>query len=266
MITSPQNLYVKQVRLLQQRREAREQERLFVAEGWVLVNDLLAAGMTARYALLVVGAATQQWQAQHPGVHCLEISEPLMRAVSQETTPPGVLAVFEMPPARPNVEATASVWPPLDSMVLVLDGLRDPGNMGACLRVAAGADCRYVLLTPGCVDAYNPKVMRGGMGAHARLQIHALSWDELKAALLDRSVWMADASGARAYDEIDWVQPQGSALVIGAEAAGLSPDIHALGTGSVSIPLANGVESLNAAVACGVILFEAARQRRARQH
>ncbi|HEU5432964.1 MAG TPA: RNA methyltransferase, partial [Thermomicrobiales bacterium] len=149
-----------------------------------------------------------------------------------------------------------------DPLVLILDRLRDPGNLGALLRTAAGAGATDVLLTPESVDPFNPKVVRAGMGAHFRIPIRELTADA--AAELHERVPLRVATRADAplpYDRIDWRGP--AAVIVGAEAAGVGAATDALATVAASIPLAAGVESLNAAVAGAVVLFEAARQRRA---
>ncbi len=255
MFVSPQNPRVKLARQLQRSRDFREAEGLFVAEGARLVGDLIQAGMRAVFVILSDVPAAQDWRASRDiPVDYLVVSEQTMRGLSGEVTPPGILAVFHMP-AVPDPAAARSA-----PTILVLDGLRDPGNLGACLRVAAGADCRHVLLAPGCVDLYNPKVVRGAMGAHARIVAWQCPWPDIRTVCEGRDVWVADASGRRDYDAVDWRQP--NAVVIGGEATGISLEARSLATGALRIPLANQVESLNAAVACGVILFEAARQRR----
>ncbi len=255
MIVSPQNPRVKLARQLQQRRDFREAEGLFVAEGARLVDDLIQAGMRAAFVILSDIPTARDWRASRDiSADCLIVSEQTMRGLSGEVTPPGILAVFHMP-AAPDPAAARSA-----PTILVLDGLRDPGNLGACLRVAAGADCRPVLLSPGCVDLYNPKVVRGAMGAHARILAWQRPWSDIRSVCEGRAVWVADAAGLRDYDTVDWRQP--NAIVIGGEAAGISPEARNMAAGALRIPLANHVESLNAAVACGVILFEAARQRR----
>ena len=259
MVISPQNAKVKQVRQLQRQREVREREGLFVAEGQRLVNDFLQAGLRAQFAFVTANTQAQGWKRAQTDVECIEVSDAIMREVSLETTPPGVLVVFQAPPV-----ASAHLKINSSSLLLILDGLRDPGNLGACLRVAAGADCRVVLLAPGSVDPFNPKVVRGGMGAHARLTIASLTWDQIGSVCQGRAVWAADAQGTRRYEEVAWCEP--NALIIGGEAGGISAEARQLARGTVTIPLANSVESLNAAVACGVILFEAARQRRVNSH
>jgi TrmH family RNA methyltransferase len=125
--------------------------------------------------------------------------------------------------------------------------------------VAAGAHALFV--SRETVDPYSPKVIRAGMGAHFRLPLRHLNWESLD-ALLASGVQMlgAEAGEDRAYDAVDWRLP--SVLVLGSEATGISERALRHVTGRVSIPLQGGVESLNAAVAGAVILFEAARQRR----
>jgi TrmH family RNA methyltransferase len=109
------------------------------------------------------------------------------------------------------------------------------------------------------VDAYNPKAMRGGMGAHLWLSLRAASWREIEQATKGLRVWLAESRGGAPYYEVDWSTP--SALIIGSEAEGASIEAQRLTSGRVSIPMTGQAESLNAAVAAGVILFEATRQR-----
>ncbi|MCS7060022.1 MAG: RNA methyltransferase [Anaerolineae bacterium] len=255
MIVSPQNPRVKLARRLQQRRDAREAEGLFVAEGTRLVDDLAAAGMQIAYAIVADRPTAHAWCDRYPQVDRLLVSDHTMRGLSTEVTPPGVLAVFHIP-KTPSLHLFEQA-----PILLILDALKEPGNLGACLRVAAGADCRHVLLSPGCVDLYNPKVVRGAMGAHARILARQCDWPDMRTLCAGRPVWAADAAGAHDYDAMDWRRP--SALILGGEAEGVSSEARDMASGAVRIPLANRVESLNVAVACGVILFEIARQRRA---
>jgi TrmH family RNA methyltransferase len=135
--------------------------------------------------------------------------------------------------------------------------VRDPGNLGTILRSAEAAGVGQVILAPGTVDLYNPKAVRGAMGAHFRLPVAGLDWPAIAGRLAGRAVWLADAAGETPYDQVDWAVP--SALIVGGEAAGAGDQAAALATGRVSIPMAGGAESLNAAMAATVILFEAAR-------
>jgi TrmH family RNA methyltransferase len=146
-------------------------------------------------------------------------------------------------------------------IILVLDAIQDPGNMGALLRSAEAVGVAEVLGASGTVDVYSPKVVRAAMGAHMRLAItQDLSWDAIaeRLALVDQ-VYAADAAATMPYFAADWRQP--SALIIGNEAHGLSDNARALARSPIGIPMHGRAESLNAAVAGSVILFEALRQR-----
>lgn len=256
MITSTANDKVKYVQSLSRRR-VRYREGHFVIEGLRLVDEARRAGV--RPALLFhtdgVTATPQGCQLVEAmrdiAAQTFDVSQGVMKALSSTVTPQGILAVVAMPELSPS----ADPW-----LVLVVDGLRDPGNLGAILRSAEAAGVGQVLLSPGTVDVYNPKVIRGAMGAHFRLPIHAdVSWSEVIEAVGRRPVWLADAHGEHVYHEVDWIPP--SALIVGGEARGASTQARALATSRVAIPMQGGAESLNAAVAAGVILFEATRQR-----
>jgi TrmH family RNA methyltransferase len=177
------------------------------------------------------------------------VSEAVMAACADTQTPQGVLAVV------PFVEL-----PPQPGLILVLDRVRDPGNLGTILRSAEAAGTGQVLLAPGTVDVYNPKVVRGAMGAHFCLSVTSLEWPAIGQRLAGRAVWLADAAGVVAYQAVDWTQP--AALIVGGEASGPGQEAAALATGRVSIPMGGRAESLNAAMAATVLLFEAARQQR----
>ncbi len=173
-------------------------------------------------------------------------------------TPQGILAVFPFPNLTPDPDDPAP-------LVLVLDRLRDPGNLGTLLRSAAGAGVNAVYLSPETVDPWNPKVVRAGMGAHFRVPLIPLdagTLEELRERLPRRVV--ASAAVTRPYDATNWAGA--TALIIGGETEGIGPELAAWATDEVGIPLARGLESLNAAVAGAVILFEAARQRRLAGH
>jgi TrmH family RNA methyltransferase len=172
-----------------------------------------------------------------------------MAACTGTKTPQGIVAVVP----RLQLEAKRG-------LVLILDGLRDPGNLGTILRSAEAAGVGQVILPPGTVDPYNPKVVRGAMGAHFRLPVTSMDWPAIAGRLAGRQIWLADASAETPYDTVDWGLAAG--LIVGGEAAGAGESAMALATGRVGIPMAGGAESLNAAMAATVLLFEAAKQHR----
>jgi TrmH family RNA methyltransferase len=207
-----------------------------------LYTEAWAASSGAQHLLPSLGLAEQgAWL----------VSEAVLAACADTRTPQGVLAVVPFMQLQPR-----------PGLILILDGLRDPGNLGTILRSAEAAGVGQVILAPGTVDPHNPKVVRGGMGAHLRLPVVSLPWPAIAESVAGRAIWLADAAADVAYDAVDWTRP--SALLVGGEATGAGEQACALATGRVSIPMAEGTESLNAAMAATVILFEAARQQRTR--
>ena len=237
------------------RRDRRAAEGAFVVEGVRAVRDALATGAVPR--LLLVRQGDEELLADVGGAADSPVRrvEPrLFARLSDVQTPQGILAVFSIPHLHPNLDRSAP-------LVLVLDRLRDPGNLGTLLRAAAGAGISAVYSSPETVDPWNPKAVRAGMGAHFRIPILPLdtaAMDDLARRFPRRVVATSDA--AQPYDAVDWTGP--AALIVGGEAEGVSAGLTAWGTQTAAIPLAAGVESLNAAVAGAVMLFEAARQRR----
>jgi RNA methyltransferase, TrmH family len=237
------------------RRDRRAAEGAFVVEGFRAVHDALQTGAVPRL-LFVRQGEPESWRelALSARVHARVVERKLFDRLSDVQTPQGILAVFPFPSLAPDPDDPAP-------LALVLDRLRDPGNLGTLLRSAAGAGVNAVYLSPETVDPWNPKAVRAGMGAHFRIPLIPLETgmlDELRLRLPRRV--LASAAAARPYHATDWTGA--AALVIGGETEGVGPELQAWGTEEVGIPLAQGVESLNAAVAGAVILFEAARQRR----
>ncbi len=257
MITSLKNERVRLVRALQQRRRARQRERRFVVEGVRLCEEAARAGIRPHFVLYTAAiredprgsALLTAWQ--QAGISCEEITAEVMVACADAETPQGLLAVVPMPDLS---------LPPDPAFLLILDRLRDPGNLGTILRTALATGVDGVILAPGTVDATNPKAVRAGMGAHFRLPVVAMDWDEIARIVAGRRVYLAAARGTVPYTDADWRGPV--ALIVGGEAEGAGERARALAEAEVAIPLAGEVESLNVAVAAAVLLFEAARQRR----
>ncbi|HET7095711.1 MAG TPA: TrmH family RNA methyltransferase, partial [Thermomicrobiales bacterium] len=167
-IASHANPTIAYVRSLQ-KRDRRAAERAFVVEGKRLLADALAAGVVPKVVLVRAGAADLLPRRLPPGVPARLVAPPVFDRLSDVVTPQGVLAVVPFPDLAPPAAATA--------LVLILDRLRDPGNLGTLLRAAAGAGATEVMLTPESVDPFNPKVVRAGMGAHFRIPIQTLTSD-----------------------------------------------------------------------------------------
>jgi len=183
-------------------------------------------------------------------VDIAEILPELMAEISDTETPQGILAVLKR---------QALPLPLSPSFVVIADQIRDPGNMGTLLRTAEAAGADAVLIAPETVDAFSPKVVRAGMGAHFHLPIQHASWQEIRNYLQDLPVFLAEAEGGIPLWEAD--MRQSCALLIGGEAFGASQEGENTATQPVTIPMRGRAESLNAAVAAGILIAEVLRQR-----
>lgn len=255
MITSAQNPRVQHVRALIARRKDREEHGEFVVEGVRLLEEALASGWVM-HLLLYAGelsprAAALLAEARNRGVDVEEVSLPLFQSLAATETPQGVLGVL----ARRHTSLPAKL-----NFVVIADGIRDPGNLGTLLRSAAAAGVQGVFLPPGTADAFAPKVVRAGMGAHFRLPVLQADWEQIAATLKSSCrVYVAEASEGMSCWQVDLTAPV--ALVIGGEAEGVSAQARTLADGVITIPMPGKSESLNAGVAAGILLFEVVRQR-----
>ena len=253
MITSSQNSKIKLVRALLGRAKERREAGAFVVEGVRLVEEAVNSDWKFQLALydasLTERGKSQVERLTARGVDVEIVSESLMKSLSETETPQGILAVLSdsrLPiPDTPN-------------FLLIPDQIRDPGNLGTLLRTAAAAGVQAALLPPETTDAFAPKVVRSGMGAHFQLPIHAMTWDEIEAQTKDLQVYLADMDGKSCW-ETDLRQPL--ALIVGGEAEGASEEARKLADQQISIPMTGKMESLNAGVAGSMLMFEVVRQR-----
>ncbi|HET7631423.1 MAG TPA: RNA methyltransferase [Gemmatimonadaceae bacterium] len=238
------------------RRKARERQRLFVCEGVRAVEELLRSpiaplGVLVGPQLLEAprGAALREALVA-AGITLEEVPLREFHTAAETESPQGVLAIAPVP--ERSLDAVAAV----DGLrVLVLDALQDPGNVGTILRTAAALGVSATLALPGTVDLWNAKVVRGAMGALFHHHAQAATWAEVD-ALATRAglaVWAADAHGAPLGST---PAPARLALVVGNEGAGLSGEARARASHTVALPISGAVESLNAAVATGILLYE----------
>jgi TrmH family RNA methyltransferase len=250
-ITSVQNDRVKLAYGLLSGSKSRRKAGKIALEGVRLIQDAVGAGYLPDF-LLYDPQALDASVFDVPSELIFDASAEVIRHISGTEQPQGIVGVFPMP--APTLPATPQ-------RVLILDAISDPGNLGSILRTAAAAGVEAVLLAPGCVDPYNDKALRGGMGAHFRVPVLPQSWEKIAAGCAGLNIFLAEMEGELAYDAADWTQ--GWALIIGSEAHGATESARQFAEHHVFIPMAAATESLNAASATAVILFEAARQRRA---
>jgi TrmH family RNA methyltransferase len=251
VITSVANPRVKLLRSLLERKYRRA-HALALVEGVRLVEEALLSGLPVDPILYAPErlSATAAGRALRPKLERLseaeEIDEHVLANVSDTVTSQGVVAAVALP-QTPDLSA--------EGHVLVLDGIADPGNAGTMLRTARAAGAAGAVATPTTTDLWSPKAIRAGMGAHFRLPLIATpDWRE---RLGGRRVLLASAREGLPYWEVDWSEP--TAIVIGSEAHGASESASEAAGELVTIPMAPGAESLNAAAAAAILLFAACR-------
>jgi TrmH family RNA methyltransferase len=255
MISSSQNPKIKLARALTGRPKERHEANAFLAEGVRLVEEAVISNWGFRFVLysdelsergrkLVEKLAEKKIEVE-------KVKSSLLQSISETETSQGIIAVLELT-HLPIINSP--------NFVLIPDSIRDPGNLGTLLRTADAAGVQAVLIPPETTDAFAPKVVRAGMGAHFRLPIRSMSWDEIKQVgrLSGLKVYIADMDGQSCW-ETDFRQPL--ALIVGGEAEGASEQARKLVNAYVKIPMAGKTESLNAAVAGSVLMFEVLRQR-----
>jgi TrmH family RNA methyltransferase len=239
-----------------QRRRARERQRLFVTEGVRGIEELLrspiavqgvvagpALTSTPRGELLRASLAAS-------GVPRLDVDERDFASAASTDSPQGVLAIARIPE-----NDLASLVIPSPARILVLDGIQDPGNVGTIVRTAAAFGVAATLAMPGTVDLWNGKVVRSAMGALFHHPALSCTWDELHRFLATSAIplWGADADG-EPLDALSRPFPAQLAIAVGNEGAGLSPDASQRLARKVAIRITPDVESLNVAVATGILL------------
>jgi TrmH family RNA methyltransferase len=216
-----------------------------VVDGRRLVADLVRWSLPIRelYVEAEVGADPKLVAAAD---HAFAVEARVLSGISPTRHPQGVLAVVDEP-RWPE-------WSAERGTALYLEGLQDPGNLGAIVRAAAALGAARVLLSPGCVDPFHPVVVRGSAGAVLRVPVDRevdLNDAIERARSAGGEVWATGAGGTPTHR---WRPSEPVLLLLGSEGAGLSEAAAGLADGAVAIPLERGVESLNVAVATGILL------------
>jgi TrmH family RNA methyltransferase len=254
MITSIQNPKIKRIRGLQTQAKLRRKELAYVVEGVRLLEEVVSAGQTPEIVIYTEDLdqrGTQLVEHFHQlDINLEEVTKEVFKSACQTESPQGILAVLPQ---------TTLPVPDLLDFVLIADQIRDPGNLGTLLRTAHAAGVQLVLLTPGTVDPYSPKVVRSGMGAHFNLPIVVCSWDDLPRFSEGIILFGSHMTLGTSLWETDLQPPLG--LIIGGEAFGLGEEARKLVDAWVTIPMQGNTESLNASAAGAVLLFEVFRQR-----
>lgn len=254
MITSTSNSQVKQAAALAKKARERRQTGLFLAEGRKMYEEAPKSWLEKVYV-------TEEYVKDHgepEGADWELVSGEVMKAMADTQTPQGILALVRQPKW-----SVSDVWNGENPHIIMLETLQDPGNLGTILRAGEGAGITGVIMNRETADIFNPKVIRSTMGSIYRVPFVYV--DDLgEAAEMAKArkirLFAAHLKGKNSYDREDY--RGGCGFLIGNEARGLTDETAALADCWVKIPMLGKVESLNAAVAASVLMFEAARQRR----
>ena len=261
-ITSPDNKTIKETAALSEKKY-RDKTGLFVIEGLKFVDEIPGNCEVCHYILSEsflgeYGAVRYEKRAS-----VFVTSDKLFKKVSNEESPQGILAAckkmtYDIKDMIINKYAAGNG----NKLIIILDGISDPGNVGTIVRTACASGASGVVLGTGCADLYNPKTLRAAAGAVLKMPVLTNAGTAEIIGKLNSLGYMNVAADVRA-DNLPYLLDftQKCAIIIGNESRGLAPEIVALCSQSVKLPMTGYVESLNASVAAAVLIYEAVRQR-----
>ena len=258
MITSTSNVQIKQIIALLKKSKERKEQKAFVIEGRKMFEEICQDTSRVVKAYFSDSYVKEQYAGKTmPEVPYEIVADSVFDAMAETVTPQGVLAIVKMPEYSLNDMISEA------GTLVLLENLRDPGNLGTIIRTAEAAGVSGVLLSRESVDIYNPKVIRSTMGAVYRVPfLYVEDFMELLHQLKEQNVRLlaAHLKGEKTFDKADYSGKVG--ILIGNEANGLSEEAAALAGEKVLIPMAGSVESLNAAVAAALLMYEAFRKQK----
>lgn len=270
-ITSTSNPAIRQLAQLMKKPKLRDEQDLFIVEGIKMYQEAPRGRLIATYA-------SESFYQKHRGLLPADggpltlLSDRVFESVSDTRSPQGILCLVrqshytwrELLGEGTAVEGCAQETAHRQPLIMALENLQDPGNLGTIVRTAEGAGVTGILLSDTCVDLYNPKVIRSTMGSIYRMPFCYVTDFRGTLQSLKRSGvrwYAAHLKGTDAHDRQDYTGPTG--FLIGNESRGLTDETAALADCYIRIPMCGRVESLNAAVASAILMYEANRQRRA---
>lgn len=264
MITSLQNRNVKEAAALSAKKKERDRQGLFVVEGKKMFGEAPAEWISRVYiAESAEAEILEQYRAKLSGLSYETVSDEVFAKMSDTVTPQGILCLVRQ--QHYNIEEMLENANKKRVLFILLEDIQDPGNLGTIFRTAEAAGADGVIMSERTTDIYNPKTIRSTMGAVYRVPFfYAENFPSIINKLQERniSVYAAHLKAENAYDVCDY--KKGTAFLIGNEANGLSRETASCADQWISIPMEGRAESLNAAVASSILLYEAYRQRRNR--
>jgi TrmH family RNA methyltransferase len=259
LISSTNNPQIKNLALLQRKARARREQGLFVVEGIKMLKEAMDCGLLTKvYMSESFFREKPEVAKSFKGYEYELVTDSVLKQVSETMTPQGIMGTVKIP--------TYDMDGMLDkdnAFLLLLEDIRDPGNLGTIIRTAEGAGVTGIILNSSCADILQPKVVRSTMGSIYRVPYYEA--EDFKGILKDLrkrgfKLFAAHLSGISYDTEGSFMGKCG--LLIGNEASGLSEEASSLADNLIRIPMEGKVESLNAAIAAAILMYEAARQRR----
>ena len=258
MVTCTSNVQIKESTALLKKSKERKEKKAFVIEGRKMFEEICQDKSRVVKAYFSESYVKEQYAGKElPGIPYEVVADSVFDAMAETVTPQGVLAIVKMP------EYSLEEMIENAGTLILLENLRDPGNLGTIIRTAEAAGVSGVILSKESVDIYNPKVIRSTMGAVYRVPF--LYVDDFMALLQDLRqqdvrLLAAHLKGQKTFDKADYSGKVG--ILIGNEANGLSEEASELANEKVLIPMAGSVESLNAAIAAALLMYEAFRNQK----
>ena len=256
VISSKDNETIKYIKILKEKKH-REETNCYIIEGIKLVKEAIEENAKIKYIVICEDCDDAVKLEQNllydiAKNNCLYVTKKLFLSISDVTTPQGVLAVIEKKKGTEQIDYN-------DDIIVALDGIQDPGNLGTILRTVDSANLKQIILSKNSADPYNPKVVRSTMGAIFRVNIiEAENLAEILKEIKKHSFDVVVTS-LETEESIYNLEYKNKIIVIGNEANGVSKEIQEIADKKVKIPMLGKTESLNASVATGIMVYEYVR-------
>ena len=254
LITSKDNEFIKHLKKLKEKKY-REEYGEFIVEGSKMIQEAIVENANIKQ-IVICDDSKEQYSFSKEFLYeiakydCVYVSEKVFSGITDVITPQGILAVIDKKSENCEIDYSSDLF-------LVLDNIQDPGNMGTILRTADSINLKQIIVSKGTADPYNPKVVRSTMGAIFRVKV--IEKDSLVNVVKEMKkhrikTYATSLSTETTIYDVDFKK---SAIIIGNEANGVSKEILEIADNKIRIPMPGKAESLNAAVATGIILYEA---------
>ncbi|WP_420553579.1 TrmH family RNA methyltransferase [Tenacibaculum aiptasiae] len=259
IISSTQNSYIKDLLKLQDKSRERKKKGLFLVEGKREISLVIKGTYQIETILFVPELFSEKslQEIQKHTTNCIEITKEVYQKLAYRDTTEGVIAVVK----TKSFELNSIQFNTPTPLVLVLEGIEKPGNIGAMLRSADAANIDAVLIANPKTDLFNPNIVRSSVGCLFTNQIGVGTTDETIAFLQQQNIhiYSATLQNSNEYHKNDY--KQATALVVGTEATGLTQEWRDKATQNINIPMQGEIDSMNVSVAAAILIFEAKRQR-----